>query len=228
MVNFEIGVHVPLIIRAPGYSAISGGMHTRALAAAVDLYPTLADLAGLPSARTAFKGSAGINGTSLRSVFARPHGEGPRRAAFSQFAKTTGYDSQALHPSCWGPAGTAPGVGPAWSVPDGQSGICTATWPTPYPRNTTDLMGYTVRVTSPRELRYTAWFAVDGESLTVDTRKAEVIARELYDYEGMPAYDADWPGGNTNVIDDDWYARFLPALHALVLGYIRLPMRTDG
>ena len=54
-----------------------------------------------------------------------PLSSGPRKAVFSQFAKTHGYEEQALQPSCWGPPGTAPGVGPAWHVPDGQSGICT-------------------------------------------------------------------------------------------------------
>ena len=166
------------------------------------------------------------SGTSLVPAVTEPLAEGPRTAAFSQFAKTAGYESQALHPSCWGPPGTAPGVGPAWGVPDGQSGICSATWPTPYPRNSTSLMGYSVRVTSPRELRYTAWFAVDGETLAVDTTEAGTIAQELYDFQGMGAYDPDWPGANRNLIDDARYARYLPALHRLVLGYIRLPVTT--
>ena len=43
------------------------------------------------------------SGTSLVPALTEPLAEGPRTAAFSQFAKTAGYESQALHPSCWGP-----------------------------------------------------------------------------------------------------------------------------
>merc|ERR1711871_1941821 len=46
MTNFELGVRVPLIIRAPW--AQRAGAKTPALAEAVDLFPTLVELAGLP------------------------------------------------------------------------------------------------------------------------------------------------------------------------------------
>jgi len=47
MTNFELGVRVPLVIRAPWLpSAV--GVKTAALAEAVDLFPTLTELAGLP------------------------------------------------------------------------------------------------------------------------------------------------------------------------------------
>lgn len=44
--NFELDARVPMIIRAPGMSA--SGKTTMALAELVDMYPSLAELAGLP------------------------------------------------------------------------------------------------------------------------------------------------------------------------------------
>ena len=46
MTNWELGVRVPLIIRAPWVA--SGHAVSDALVEAVDLYPTFAELAGLP------------------------------------------------------------------------------------------------------------------------------------------------------------------------------------
>ena len=45
MTNFELGVHIPLIIRAPWIASSVGG-ETAVLAEMVDMYPTLAALAG--------------------------------------------------------------------------------------------------------------------------------------------------------------------------------------
>jgi arylsulfatase A-like enzyme len=47
MTNFEVAVRTPLIIRAPWMKA-SIGRVTSVLAEAVDFYPTLVQLAGLP------------------------------------------------------------------------------------------------------------------------------------------------------------------------------------
>ena len=44
--NFEVAVRIPLMISAPGLT--DGGRETRALVEAVDVFPTLVDLAGLP------------------------------------------------------------------------------------------------------------------------------------------------------------------------------------
>ena len=44
--NFELDTRVPLIVRAPGMKA--AGRPTSSLVELVDLYPTLAELAGLP------------------------------------------------------------------------------------------------------------------------------------------------------------------------------------
>eukprot|EP00035_Acanthoeca_spectabilis_P002611 m.88621 g.88621 ORF g.88621 m.88621 type:complete len:535 (+) comp11659_c0_seq1:23-1627(+) len=83
MTNFEVAVRTPLIIRAPWMKA-SVGRVTSVLAEAVDFYPTLAALAGLPDPSTQ---SQELNGTSLLSVFLNPDDITVKSAAFSQFAK---------------------------------------------------------------------------------------------------------------------------------------------
>ena len=90
MSNSELGVHVPLIIRAP-WKMHSIGKRTNVLAELVDLYPTLSSLAGLPDPRSA---GEMVNGTTLEPVFDEPDDLGRERvgatikdAAYSQFAK---------------------------------------------------------------------------------------------------------------------------------------------
>lgn len=59
--NYEIDTRIPLIVRAPGaHPAV-----TRALAETIDIYPTLAELAGLPLA-------AGVEGSSLVPLLRDP------------------------------------------------------------------------------------------------------------------------------------------------------------
>ena len=89
--NFELGLRIPLIIRAPWRPDVAG-QETDVLAEAVDLYPTLAELAGLPPPREV-AGSEGINGTSLAELFWGDQAGNAtltralKSAAFSQFAK---------------------------------------------------------------------------------------------------------------------------------------------
>ena len=66
--NFELGVHIPLIIRAPWMTA-SIGATSFALVEMVDVYPTLAALSGLPPPE---REGQGLNGTSLLPLFVAP------------------------------------------------------------------------------------------------------------------------------------------------------------
>ena len=69
--NFELDARVPMLISAPG----TKGSRTEALAELLDLYPTLAELCGLPRAE-------GVEGTSLVPVLQNP------KASVKEFAIT--------------------------------------------------------------------------------------------------------------------------------------------
>jgi arylsulfatase A-like enzyme len=74
---FEESTRVPLIIAAPGFDA-SAGKHSDALVELVDLYPTIADLAGLADAAP-----QNLHGASLRELLQQPDQAGKRDAAYT-------------------------------------------------------------------------------------------------------------------------------------------------
>ncbi|MEM7560243.1 MAG: sulfatase [Planctomycetota bacterium] len=73
--NFELDTHVPLIIRTPGIP--QPGIPTNALVESVDIYPTLAELAGVDA-------PADLDGQSMTKLLRRPTASG-RDYVFSQF-----------------------------------------------------------------------------------------------------------------------------------------------
>ena len=75
--NFELDTRVPLIVRAPGMKA--PGKSTRSLVELVDLYPTLAHLAGLPITDQ-------LEGRNFAVTLDDPTHQS-RKAAFSQFPR---------------------------------------------------------------------------------------------------------------------------------------------
>lgn len=77
MTNFELGTHVPLIVSAPGLSA---GRRARGMVEFVDLYPTLAELCGLPVPPE-------LEGRSFAPLLADPQRAG-KTAVFSQYLRT--------------------------------------------------------------------------------------------------------------------------------------------
>jgi arylsulfatase A-like enzyme len=78
--NFEEATHVPMIISAPGQK--NKGAKTDALAEFVDIYPTLCDLAGIPTPST-------CEGTSFAPVMSDPK-RSWKKAAFSQYPRAGG------------------------------------------------------------------------------------------------------------------------------------------
>jgi len=75
--NFELDTRVPLIMRVPGVTM--AGAATEALIEYVDIYPTLAELAGLPV-------PDGLDGTSLVPILQNPRRPG-REIVLSQFSR---------------------------------------------------------------------------------------------------------------------------------------------
>ncbi|MCL7752652.1 sulfatase [Polaribacter sp. Z022] len=75
--NYEIATRVPLLIWTPDMPKGSQGKTTDALVELVDMYPTLADLAGLQTPKH-------VEGTSFTNLLSNPN-EKWKSAAFSQF-----------------------------------------------------------------------------------------------------------------------------------------------
>ncbi|MEA2710638.1 MAG: iduronate 2-sulfatase [Phycisphaerales bacterium] len=89
--NFENSTRVPLIISAPGQPS-RGGL-TNSIVELVDVYPTLCELAGLPTPN-------GLEGTSLAPLLRDPS-KTLKTAAFSQYPrqddKIMGYSIRTIH-----------------------------------------------------------------------------------------------------------------------------------
>lgn len=77
MTNFELGTHVPLLVRVPKQA--TAGRRTAALVELVDLYPTLVDLCGLPT-------PGHLEGTSFATLLSDPNRPW-KQAAFSQYLR---------------------------------------------------------------------------------------------------------------------------------------------
>lgn len=77
MTNFEKGARAPLIVSLPGQK--TEGQRTRALVEHVDMYPTLAELCGLPL-------PGHLEGTSLKPLLEKPE-QAWKTAAFSQYLR---------------------------------------------------------------------------------------------------------------------------------------------
>jgi len=74
--NFDLAVRVPLLIKVPGKTAAAGKV-TASLTDLVDVFPTLANLAGLPP-------PAGVDGDDVSSLFDDPT-RSLKSAAFHQY-----------------------------------------------------------------------------------------------------------------------------------------------
>jgi iduronate 2-sulfatase len=87
--NYEQATRIPLLISAPGISRRPA--RTTALAETVDLYPTLAELAGLPAPNV----PQGLEGKSLVPVLKRPSRDG-KEAVFHVYPRSRPGDGAIL------------------------------------------------------------------------------------------------------------------------------------
>lgn len=166
MTNFETGTRVPLIFRAP-WKAASRGKVTTAFAEAVDLFPTLAELAGVPVPAAGEDGSYEyLGGTSLAPIFDDVEAS-VKDVALSQF------------PRCWNNnTGFVPnqyhGPGDELNKTVSFESMSDCHW---VRRGDIDFMGYSMRV---ENWRYVEWVKWHGATLM--PLWDHLVARELYDH----------------------------------------------
>ena len=147
----ESGTRVPMLFRVPPSVSTKPAAHTTALAEAVDLFPTLAEVAGRAEAAPNY-----CDGTSLAPVL-RNAGASVKAAAYSEFVK--------CYSCCRVPDAEACLAGPP-GQPGGTQGRCPPNTTAgladlhemgdcfKVPRATIDFIGYSVR---SARWRYTEW-----------------------------------------------------------------------
>lgn len=195
MTNFELGVHAPLILRAP-WVTTSVGQETSVLAEFVDIYPTLVELAGLPDPRT-LPGSQGINGTSLVPALVNPKNISIKSAAFSQFSKNNiGTNVQPIY---FRNATKLMGYS-----------IRTEEW-----RYTAWFRFNGTGARGP-------YPAGPGPDFFGRVMVEQSLGRELYDHRGDSGKYLDWSGENVNLVNYTEYTSVVEALHQRVLDYIQI------
>jgi iduronate 2-sulfatase len=89
---FDIGAKVPFIVRAPGLS--KSGTASEAMVELIDIYPTLADLAGLQAPDH-------LQGISLRPLLGHPERLGKRKYAYSVVTRGSKDFGYALRNQNW-------------------------------------------------------------------------------------------------------------------------------
>ena len=170
-------------MRVPWKTA-SLGKRTTVKAELVDLYRTLADLAGIGSS---VQGS--VQGTSLAAVFDEPAMEKTPveladKAAFSQIGRCVCGDF-------YGPNKTHPYV-PRDTKECGGNACCKV------PLAQFNYMGYSMRTA---DMRFTAWVPFDNATLRVDWNHPGQ-ALELFDLSGDDGRDFDNAAYSANIAAD--------------------------
>jgi arylsulfatase A-like enzyme len=201
-----VGVRVPFILRAP-WKAAAAGQISDALVELVDLYRTLAELAGLPApaAPTGPDDRDAVQGKSLAPLldgFGRGRGEVGAGAlagdpafsyAFSQmtrcFSGRTAAGAAKYYP-CLSNAAPLPDLAHAY-----------------------DFMGYSVRSAA---WRLTEWVPWNASRACPEWGNAAAVVRELYDHRNDTAlFDVD-NFENENVVGDPAHADVVSTLLAVI------------
>eukprot|EP00756_Hemistasia_phaeocysticola_P044740 Hpha_TRINITY_DN18529_c0_g1::TRINITY_DN18529_c0_g1_i1::g.195211::m.195211/K01136/IDS; iduronate 2-sulfatase len=173
--NFEMDARVPLLVHLPN-AAHTYGVHTKSLVEHVDLYPTIAELAGVPVLPSA---KESIEGSSYASLFAPNSDPGSTVWTNSHNGSFTQY------PRCG--EGVAPDGTPTFENLKRCASVS---------KNDFVYMGYSIRT---QEWRYTEWALWNGTTLRpkwFDDVTAENAIVELYDHRG------DVPGIGQRVWDE--------------------------
>ena len=186
--NYELGVRVPLLVRAPWAAPGSFGRVTGRIVELVDMYRTTVELAGLDSRAV----QAGVDGRSFAATVVAGDAEGglqPDGAAFSQY------------PRCF--------ENPEYPSVDGDMAVCTLSGEA---NAVIAVMGYTVRTLS---WRYTEWWPWDSNTTRPITNGTLPSDRELYSHAGDDGTDPD-AFENVNSAYDAAYQREVEELSCLL------------
>eukprot|EP00117_Sycon_ciliatum_P025753 scpid62884/ scgid21304/ Iduronate 2-sulfatase; Alpha-L-iduronate sulfate sulfatase len=188
--NWELATRVPLIVRAP-WKPRSLGRRTYALVELVDMYRTVAELAGTN------KPSRDVNGTSFAPLFDSPG------MTSSQLSAATGK------------TGSAAAAGAAFSQYLRCVNNLTAQWADNWcsGHNNRTLMGYSLRTDV---WRYTAWMPWQRTAPQVDWARGPDHV-ELYDHSGDQWLENDFDHfENENVAASASHASVITELHAIL------------
>eukprot|EP00039_Didymoeca_costata_P023018 m.5766 g.5766 ORF g.5766 m.5766 type:complete len:657 (+) comp3394_c0_seq1:31-2001(+) len=201
MTVFESGVHVPLMIRVPWYASLKG-QRTSSLAEAVDLFPTLVELA------TPANAPEYCEGNSLAPIFKTGNTSlRVKEGAYSEFVKCF---------SCCRVPDNSP------CLPGGAAGRCNVTNTSDLhemgncfhvPREEIDFIGYSVR---DSQYRYTEWLHFNGTILHGDFNR--MVGRELYNHSGDIGGNHNWDEfENVNIAEQPGNAELVAHYHALLM-----------
>lgn len=186
-----------MMIRAPWLK--TSGQHAHTFIELVDLYRTVASLAGLPPPPSSSLGD--VQGMDMSAVVANASMI-PKHAAFSQYSRCPHSD-----PSfCKG-------------KPDWCHNNCEQVQ-----ASDIGVMGYTVRTPS---WRYTEWLAWDGNTCQADWDN--VVARELYSHAQEGFYPIQFDCcENDNVAANPEHATVVQQHHELLIGKYKVPTAPIG
>ena len=226
--NFDTSAHVPLLVRVPGKAGSSAGRHTDTVVELLDLYKTLAALAGLPPP------DADVEGKDFSAVFDDPS-QVLFEEAYCQYSRCPGernfpdvhsLPDWALNNCEDVPVGelarAAGMLGRGASLPHAPPPTHTPfhTPLSPHPLAAVNItyMGYSVRTL---EYRLTQWYAWDRQRCVAQW-DAPPYARELYNHTGhVDPGDVDaWE--NVNI------AAAAPGIVAALEAKILARFRTKG
>lgn len=201
--NWELGVHVPLIIRAPWLTK-SVGAHTKTIVALVDLYRSLAALTGVGTAI-----AADVDGTDFSYAVtdpnAAPQPSGVTNAAYSQYSRCPGGRNW---PTVSNPAGR-----------DWYFNNCEGV-----PVQNISYMGYTVRTDG---WRYTEWFHFNGAICEPTFAASHGV--ELYDHTHASTFPLDMDfAENINVASEPANVGVLTTHRALLLKHFQDGIQHKG
>ena len=171
---FDLATRVPLMIHAPQYAQVARA-RTDAMVELVDLFPTLVELAGLPSVDTPHRNEIPLEGRSIVPVIAAVS-TGSHvaqtvelfNASFSQYSRRRCRSNLFCHVQTCCPESS--------STPRSKASSDTGfgTW-----------TGFSVRT---RGYRYSRWVAVDGDGWAKDW-KGDIDSEEFYVENGAGGPD---------------------------------------